>query len=282
MSKHTEGRSPLVYFVLALFYSWLLWMPSIVTGLGIEFGLDAETYTAITVPLGAFGPLAAALTLIARQHGWKEGWQFIRQAFDFKTKPIYFLLALAIPLGYHVIAHYLAPLFKLQVANSLLGLAVPEGSSPWTIGFVLILYFLFILVLGGGQEEFGWRGYAQIPLQERYGVIKASLLIGAVWGVWHLPLWIMPGDGHSTYSFLAFLIMIISQAIVYAWLYNASGQKLIIPLLFHAMQNTAMGPFPVLHMIPGEPETAYWVFAGVNVVGGLIAAYFIRRRADLQ
>jgi len=282
MSKHQERRSPFVFFALTIAYTWLVWLPSIITGLGVDFGFDAAAYNQVFNLIGAFGPLAAALTLIVRRHGWKESWQFIRQAFDFRTKPIYFLLALAIPLGYHVVAHYLAPLFNLQVADSLLGLVVPEGASPWTVVIVVILYFLFILMVGGGQEEFGWRGYAQQPLQERYGIIKASLMIGVVWGVWHLPLWIMPGDGHSTYSFLAFLIMTTSQAVVYGWLYNASGQKLIIPLLFHAMHNTAPGPFPVLHMIPGEPETAFWVYAGVNVVAGLIAAYLIRRRTKNQ
>lgn len=281
MSKHQEGRSPIVFFALTIAFTWLVWLPSIITGLGIDFGFEAAAYNQLSILIGAFGPLAAAITLVVRRHGWKESWQFIRQAFDFRTRPIYFLLALAIPLGMHVITHYLAPILNIEVADSLMALIVPDGTPTWSVVLIGVVYFFFILFLGGGQEEFGWRGYAQQPLQERYGITKASLMIGAVWGIWHLPLWIMPGDDHSTYSFLAFLLMTTSQAVVYGWLYNASGQKLIIPLIFHAMHNTAPGPFPVLHMIPGQPETGFWLYAGVNIVAGLIAVYLLQRRPQV-
>ena len=277
MSKHLEGRSPFVFLALTIALTWLIWLPSIITGLVGDFGFDAEAYILVFNSIGAFCPLIVAIALVVRRHGWKEGWQFIRQAFDLRTKPFYFGLALAIPLGLNVLAHYLAPVFNLEVADSLMGLIVPEGTPTVVVVLMGIAYFFFILFLGGGQEEFGWRGYAQQPLQERYGILNASLMIGAVWGIWHAPLWIMPGDGHASYSFLAFLLMTTSQAVVYGWLYHASGQKLIIPLLFHAMNNTAPGPFPVFHMIPGKPETAYWIYTGVNILAGMIAAYLIRK-----
>ena len=115
------------------------------------------------------------------------------------------------------------------------------------------------------------------PLQERFGIVPASLLIGVVWGIWHLPLWVMPGDGHSTYPFIAFLIMTTSISIVYGWLFNASGKKLIIVIFFHAMSNTAAPLLPFLHLEDGKPESAYWVYAGVNVIIGIVFAYLITR-----
>lgn len=265
IAKHIEGRAPFKFFALVYAYSWGLWLPALLLGLN-DYGAAAYTPLAL---IGAFAPLAAAVTLISRRHGWAESWQFIRQAFDFKTKPVYILLALAVPTIIHAAAHYLAPLFNLEVAGTLLG-----GSSP----LVLVPYFFFILFLGGGQEEFGWRGYAQQPLQERFGVIKASLLIGVAWGVWHLPLWAFP-DAQGAYSFPAFVLMTTSVSLVYSLLYNAGGQKLIIALLFHAMWNTIPALFPFLHEIEGKPQTAYWVYAGVNVFAGLIAAYFIQKRS---
>lgn len=263
MSKHQEGRSPFVYFALTIGYSWALWLPAIFLGLD-DYGLSAYTPLAL---LGAVAPMAAAVTLISRKHDWKEAWQFIRQAFDIKTKPVYFLLALSIPVIIHAVAHYLAIIFNLDVADTLLG-----DSSP----LLLIPYFFFILLLGGGQEEFGWRGYAQDPLQERFGVIKASLLIGFVWGVWHLPLWAFP-EAQGAYSFPAFVLMTVGVSLVYSLLYNASGQKLIIPWLYHAMWNTVPPLFPFLHEIDGKPQTAYWVFSGVNVLAGLIAAVLMEK-----
>jgi len=92
---------------------------------------------------------------------------------------------------------------------------------------------------------------------------------------------VMPGDGHSTYSFIAFLLMTTSISVVYAWLYNnnTSGKKLTIAIIFHAMNNTIAPLIPFLHMEDGKSETAYWVYAGVNVIVGIIFAYLIKRAA---
>lgn len=266
MSKHLEQRAPFKFFALTFLFSWGFWLPSILLWLG-DFGMTL--YTPLVV-LGQFAPLAAAATLIARRHGLKEIWQFIRQAFDFKTRPIYFVLALSLPLLIQAIVHYLIPVFGLPVANTLF----PAGVNPWLL---MVPYFFFILFLGGGVEEFGWRGYAQEPLQERYGVIKASLLIGVVWGLWHLPLWVFP-EGQGAYPFPAFLLMTTGISLVYAYLYNASGQKLIIALFFHAMWNTASPLFPFLHQLEGVPQTGFWVFAVVSALAGLIAALLIQRQ----
>ncbi len=278
MAKHQEGRSPYKFFLLTFAYSWILWLPLVLDGIGIvDLGIEvSEAVLAIAAGIGAFSPLAAAITLIVRRHGWKEAWQFFRQAFDFRTRPRYYLLALLVPLMMAVVAHYLAPVFNLQVADTL----VPEeAGNPWLF---FVPYFFFILLIGGGQEEWGWRGYAQQPLQERFGVIKASLLIGIAWSFWHLPLWFFPGSVNATYPYLGFVLFTTSSAVVYGWIYNASGQKLIIPLLMHAMNNTVPPLFPFLHRVEGKPETAYWIYAGAAAVAGLIAATLIRRRGEVS
>lgn len=274
MQKHQINRKPSIYFVLVIAYSWIIWAPFVLSGFGVGFKNDQLIeYTQIAVGLGAFGPLLAALTLIVRQHGWGEVWPFIRQALDFKTKPVYFGLALILPTILTAVPHYLAPVFGLEVAETLI-----PPDLPLPVWAVAILYFLMILFVGGGQEEFGWRGYAQQPLQERYGSVAGSLMIGVVWGLWHLPVWFMPGDNHSSYSFVAFMLLTVGQAFIYTWIYNASGQKLIIPLIFHAVNNTVPGFFPFLHTIEGKPETAYWVYSITTLIGGLVALILILKQ----
>jgi len=180
------------------------------------------------------------------------------------------ILALVLPLAIHLIAHYLALALGLDVARTLF----PADISVAPV-ILAIPYFFLMLVIGGGQEEFGWRGYAQEPLQEKIGVIPASLVIGVIWGFWHLPLWFMAGDMHNAYSFLAFVMMTTSISLMYAWLYNSSRKNLIVVMFFHAMNNTAAPLIPFLHGIEGKPESAYWVYAGVNVFFGLIFAFFL-------
>jgi len=272
MIEPNTKRNPWTFFLLTFAYSWLLWLPSVLSGWGVEIPFDVSVYTSIVVPIGAFAPLLAAITLVYRQGRWLGVKTFFRKAFDFRVKPLYYIIALLLPIVIHATAHYLAPAMGFEVADTLFPADLPV--SPIVMA---IPYFFLMILIGGGQEEFGWRGYAQQPLQERFGVVPASLLIGVVWGFWHLPLWAMPGDGHSTYPYIAFLIMTTSISIVYGWLFNASGKKLIIVIFFHAMSNTAAPLLPFLHMEDGKPESAYWVYAGVNVVVGIIFAYLITR-----
>ena len=269
-----KNRNPWKFFLLTFAYSWTIWIPSVLDGIGIKLPFDVTGYSMIVVIIGAFAPMMAAITLVAQDAGWKGVKSFLRQALDFRIKPIYLLLALALPLIIHSIAHYLAPVLGLSVAPTLF----PTDISVSPI-ILAIPYFFLMIIIGGGQEEFGWRGYAQEPLQEKIGVIPASLVIGAIWGFWHLPLWFMAGDLHSAYSFFAFVMMTMSMSIVYAWLYNSSGKKLIVVIFFHAMSNTAAPLLPFLHGIEGKPETAYWVYATVNVIIGLIFAYLLAKRS---
>ena len=268
MIDYQRNRNPWKFFLLTFAYSWLIWIPSVLNGVGVELPFDVAGYSTVVVIIGAFAPLLAALTLIGRAGGRKGIRAFLKQALDFRIKPLYWIIALGLPLVIHVTSHYLALGLGLDVAQTLF----PEDIS--VSPFILAVpYFFLMLLIGGGQEEFGWRGYAQEPLQEKNGVIPASLLIGVIWGFWHLPLWFMAGDLHSAYSFIAFVFMTTSISVIYAWLYNSSGKKLIVVMIFHAMNNTAAPLLPFLHGIEGKPESAYWIYAAVNVVFGILFTF---------
>jgi membrane protease YdiL (CAAX protease family) len=278
MTNHQKNRNPWKFFLLTFAYSWIIWIPSVLDGIGVNLPFSVAGYTMLVVIIGAFAPLLAALTLVGRNESWKGIKTFLRRAIDFRVKPIYLVIALGLPIVIHLIAHYFSLAVNLEVAQTLFP---TESGTPAII--LAIPYFILMMIIGGGQEEFGWRGYAQEPLQEKLGVIPASLVIGVIWGFWHLPLWFMASDLHSAYSFFAFVLMTTSISIMYAWLYNSSGKKLIVVIFFHAMNNTAAPLLPFLHGIEGKPETAYWIYAAVNVVFGIIFAYFISKwKTDLK
>lgn len=275
MTNHKSKRSPWKFFLLTFAYSWLIWIPSVLNGLGVELPFNVANYSVVVVVIGAFAPLLAALTLVGRREGGKGILSFLKQAIDFKVKPLYLILALVLPLIIHLLAHYLALALGLEVAKTLF-----PTDNPLSTLLLALPYFFLMLLIGGGQEEFGWRGYAQEPLRERFGVIPASLIIGLIWGLWHLPLWFMEGDLHSAYSFFAFVLMTTSISLIYAWLYYGSGKKLMVVLIFHAMNNTAAPLIPFLHGIEGKPETAYWIYAGVNLAFGLVFAVLLSKRSQ--
>jgi len=97
LDDRTQDRKPFLFLIFTFIFTWVLWLPAILAGLGIDLGINAETYTAVTVPIGAFAPLLVAMALVIKQNGWKGGWHFFRQAFDLKVKPIYLVAAFLFP-----------------------------------------------------------------------------------------------------------------------------------------------------------------------------------------
>lgn len=111
--------------------------------------------------------------------------------------------------------------------------------SSWGI---LIYFFVKNFLAGPLGEELGWRGFAQIELQKKYSPLKASIIIGFWWGMWHLPIWFTTGFvGMDLIKYiLFFMISIISIKIVMTAFYNLN-QNLIIPIIIHQFFNFYIG-----------------------------------------
>ncbi|OMC84245.1 CAAX protease family protein [Viridibacillus sp. FSL H7-0596] len=119
-----------------------------------------------------------------------------------------------------------------------------EVDSIFTISsWGMLIYFFFKnLIAGPLGEEIGWRGFAQIELQKMHSPLKASIIIGFWWGIWHLPIWFTTGFvGIDLIKYiLFFMISIISIKIVMTAFYNLN-QNLIIPIIIHQFFNFFIG-----------------------------------------
>jgi len=104
---------------------------------------------------------------------------------------------------------------------------------------VLIALFFF----GALFEEIGWTGYATEPLQQRYGVDGAGLLIGTVWALWHVPAWRL-GQGHTIAWVAGQCAATIAMRVIMGHIHAAGGRSLFLAVLFHAMINTSWVLFP--------------------------------------
>jgi membrane protease YdiL (CAAX protease family) len=81
---------------------------------------------------------------------------------------------------------------------------------------------LFVLVIGGAAEEPGWRGFGLPYLLERHSPVRATLILGLVWGVWHLPV----------YGPLGFVVpMVLAFFYTYLW---ARTRSVLLAILLHA------------------------------------------------
>lgn len=95
--------------------------------------------------------------------------------------------------------------------------------------------FLPLLIIGPLSEEIGWRGYALGRLQTRWNALTSSLIVGLVWALWHLPLFMMIGTSQHELEtpFIGFLVGLMASSILYTWLYNNTKQSLWSAILLH-------------------------------------------------
>jgi len=102
--------------------------------------------------------------------------------------------------------------------------------------------FLPLLVLGPLSEEIGWRGYALGRLLTRWNALTSSLIVGLVWGLWHLPLYMMAGTSQHELGlpFIGFLVGFMANSILYTWLYNNTKQSLWSAILLHWLYTYAV------------------------------------------
>jgi len=264
----------LKYFLITFVWAWVLWLPFVLPYFGLyEMTETLQGLVMLAVMIGAFGPLVSAVILTSLDGGKPALKAYFKRCFTFKVKGVYYLYAILFGLVITAFAHYFT---NLTGIDSLPNNLIPEGMDVPL--YILILpYTLLLFVLGGGQEEFGWRGYAQDPVQERFGLLKGSLLIGFMWGLWHLPLWFIDGEGHSYYPFLAFLIYTMSWSLVIGIMYELSGKKMVIAWVMHAFGNLSVPLFPVL-FLEDVPQPGYWVWAFSNVIVATVFALWYRQK----
>lgn len=113
--------------------------------------------------------------------------------------------------------------------------------------------------MAGLGEEPGWRGFALPRLQKKYGAFRATLLLGSVWSIWHLPVFFIdPRSSHGITNplILTALILLTALGIVlysffYTWIYNNSG-SLLLMMVLHGGFNTA-----TMHLIPFNDEIVF-------------------------
>jgi len=99
----------------------------------------------------------------------------------------------------------------------------------------------FMLILGP-VEEFGWRGLALPLLQRRLAPIWAGLILGFVWGLWHLPAFLLEGTPQSSWGFMPFLIGSVCLSVILTPMFNAAQGSILIAMLYHFQANNPLWP----------------------------------------
>jgi uncharacterized protein len=210
-------------------------MPLVVSGGGTPTGLGL-----VLALLGSLVPSAVGILLVAVLHGKAGVRKLLRR-----------LLMWRVGVGWWVAVVLLSTL-----AVGALGLSVLFGGDApdldVTIPGVVFLFLFSIFPGSAGGEEIGWRGFALPHLQRARSALAASVVLGAAWGVWHLPLYLLGTDNRPLGLFPAWVLLTVAASVILTWMYNGTGGSLLIVVLFHAASNL---PLTVL-LEPLEDQVA--------------------------
>ena len=231
-----------LFFALAFAISWLAWPLTL---------LNPNSS-----PLIPFGPALAAVITAALSGGKAELMRLLGKLARWRVAGRWYVLAVGLPCLLVTVAT------ALTVSG---GAPAPElGPNPgW---FMLLGTFAFTLVIVGIFEELGWRGYALPLLQRNRPALSAALLLGLAWGAWHLPELISDPTGQRPP--LPFLLMVLAQSVLLAWLYNSSG-SVPVCMVFHAAFNTA-GALVFPSLLGPDYLTLWWTVALLHVLAALV------------
>ena len=230
--------------------------------------------------LGPFAPSLAALCLTARADGRQGVRALLRPMLRWRVGARWYLFAIG----------YMAVL-KLTVAFLH---RVVAGSWPrfgHDLPGVIVAAIVISTPFQAG-EEVGWRGYALPRLVSRFGVGRASLLLGVAWACWHLPQFFIPEADTYGQSFLVFTIQVTALSVAMAWLWVRTGGSLLLTMLMHAAVNNSKDIVPSvtlgarnvfgLHasLVAWLTVTLMWAWAAYFLVR--MSPMELRRRAECQ
>jgi len=231
----TKVHYPLNTYFLATFGSaWLIWLPL----LAAEYtGLSLPVPSIVLITAGSFAPTITALFLTWRYSGGTEMRRLLSRALVWRVSPAWYVIVITGP----------ALVMLLAVGGHvLLGGTAPDYVPMGTRWLVVPVNFVLVLLIGGPLgEEFGWRGFALPALESRLGPLWASIFLGTIWSVWHLPLFFISASAQSSLPFGLYALLTLPLSILITWVYHGSGNSLLLVMLFHAAVNTWSGPLQI-------------------------------------
>jgi membrane protease YdiL (CAAX protease family) len=107
-------------------------------------------------------------------------------------------------------------------------------------GLILPTYLITLIagvILGPLWEEPGWRGFALPRLQEQYGPIVGSVLLGVIWALWHAPGYL---GGWMASGIPALLVYSVGFSLLATWVYNNTRGSILLMILLHSSSNAAI------------------------------------------
>jgi membrane protease YdiL (CAAX protease family) len=257
-TSRESARQVWMFFVFAFALTWGIGLVGLIVP-RVFPSAHAFSHTSPFFWMAAYSVSLTGIVMTAFYYGTAGLRRLFGRLLPWRAGPQWYAIVVC---GYGLIAFAAVHLARLYGA----GPAFVPGPRAVLTGLGMTLLF----DVGPVGEEFGWRGFALPRLLEIRSPMGASLILGAVHGLWHLPLFFIPTVSQSHLSFPMFVVGTISIAVIDTWLYLRTDANLLLAILVHLMSNYCSGILGA----PGYPylQAGEIMFAIVVVAcGGLRA-----------
>jgi uncharacterized protein len=264
LHKGLLARHPLFFFFLIAYAgAWLVEAPVVLsaTGTGLLPYTLPRTVQVLALAVATFtGPTLSAFVMTGVIEGRAGISRLLRRYVLWRVKLRWYLFVLLVIPASVVLGAIVLP-------------GVVASYQPLTSSMVLSypLALVATFVLGGPLgEEPGWRGFALPRLQPMHGPLAGSVILGLLWGSWHLPLfWSGVWTPPTLPNIVMFIVMTTALTVIITWVFNNAKGSLLITMLMHASFNTFANKI-VVPLFPAPILDAYGLLP-VLVAFGVVA-----------
>jgi uncharacterized protein len=239
------ARHPLIsFFVMAYAFSWIVWSPWVLSeeGVGLlPFEISGAALGLLSAAAILLGPTLSAFIMT----GVTEGREGIRRL-------LHRIVLWRVGLRWYLFALIGVPAV-MALGTIILpgGLASLLGLGPGYLLTYVSTYVLVVIFGGPLFEEPGWRGFALPRLQPLHGPLVGTLILGLLWGLWHLPEFLVPfwaaqSGGSDFFAIVRFVVIAITFAVVTTWVFNNTKASVFMAILVHASIDTFGVPLGAL------------------------------------
>ncbi len=237
-----------------MIFTWVPWLFLVFSGREIE-----SMFSQILIGLGGIAPTSVTLYLLLEYHSKSFSRDFFNRLLSLNFARFMEAVWILFPV--------FASVLSIAISIGFLG-GLWEQLNPGITISQLIPFAIFVLLFGPLPEELGWRGYLLDGLAEKWNPFYASLIIGVVWGIWHLPLFFIEGYPLTEYAASSTLLIVyfgslIPKSIIMTYIYFKTDRSILTAVLFHFLVNF-MGMY--LNLSPSTEVIQFIIF----VLGSLL------------
>lgn len=213
------------YFLFTIIFSWTFWGVLLLRSTKPSFTPYGPLFY-----LGGFAPFLISITLTYLAQSKTDAINLIKNTLGFTSLTAKGLLIILI----------------LSTASNILSVLIRNPPNTPFIAMDLSLsntipWFTFLFIVSI-IEETGWRGYALPRLLSQYSPLVSSLILGAVWATWHIPLFLIPGTwqnglGFMTPAFISYMLQLLPRTYIMTWTYLRTGNNPASAVLYHQLTN---------------------------------------------